>query len=125
MSQPLSPVSVAKKVEDFIASGGAASLVSSRYLDQSNPYAGLSYAASEVVYHACGGLRSGLKVRFLTVDGRKEVHIFLIDSTGKIIDPTAKQFARKVDYSAAKQGSFVSTEPSVRSKRLAALAGVK
>jgi hypothetical protein len=118
-----SSAKVAKQVEDFIATGAVASLTLARYADPDNPFAGLSYVASEVVYHACGGMSSGLRMWILRT-GEKEIHCFLRDATGKVIDPTARKYPKKVDYSTAVASSFISTQPSRRAKQLANLAGV-
>lgn len=117
------PVKIAKHVEDFIANGTAVNLAPKRYADPDNVYAGLSYIAAEVVYHACGGLKSGLRVWTLQT-GEPEVHCFLKDSSGKVIDPTARQYPGKVDYSTARKASFISTCPSARCLTLAGLVGI-
>jgi hypothetical protein len=121
----LNPLSLTKKIDALTVSGDLAALRGQRYADESNPYSGLSYIASEAIYHACGGIRSGLKVRFLDVQGCKEVHVFLVDAADKVIDPTAGQFKKKINYAAARKGSFVSTEPSVRAKKLMLLMEAK
>ena len=112
------PVKIAKKVEELIASGAAIGYACKTYIDPANPYSGLSYVASEVVYHACGGIKSGLKVMLMNT-GEREIHCYLVDASGKVVDPTAKQYPRKVDYSTARQGSFMSTAPSRRAVALA------
>jgi hypothetical protein len=117
------PAKIAKKIDDVIAQGAAAGLVLKRYQNPDNAYDGMSYIACEAVYHACGGLKSGLRV-WMMHTGEREIHCFLRDSDGKVIDPTAKKYPRKVDYSTAKASSFVSTYPSVRAKVLADLVGI-
>jgi hypothetical protein len=119
-----SPAVATKKVSDLIAAGQAKSLAASRYSDPMNPYAGLSYVAAEAVYHACGGIKSKLKVYFMPLPGRKEVYTFLKDESGKVFDPCANQFNKKVDYSVARHGSLVSTEPSIRARKLLQMIGV-
>jgi hypothetical protein len=117
------PAKIAKKVEDVIASGAAVGYACKAYIDPANPYSGLSYVASEVVYHACGGIKSGLKVMMMHT-GEREIHCYLVDASGKVIDPTAKQYPRKVDYTTAHHGSFMSTEPSKRAVALADAIGI-
>mgnify|MGYP003325985316 FL=1 len=119
----LDPAKTAKKVEEVIASGAAVGYACKAHIDPANPYSGLSYVASEVVYHAAGGIKSGLKVMYMHT-GEREIHCFLVDAKGATIDPTAKQYPRKVDYSSAFHGSFMSTAPSRRAVALADAVGI-
>lgn len=107
------PAKILKKVEELIVSGAAVGYAYKGYVDPANPYSGLSYVSSEVIYHACGGIKSGLSVMFLHT-GEREIHCYLADKSGKVFDATAKQYPRKIDYSTARKGSFMSTSPSKR-----------
>lgn len=118
------PAKVLKKLEELIGAGAAAGYAYKGYVDASNPYSGLSYVASEVIYHACGGIKSGLLVMYMHT-GEREIHCYLTDKAGKVFDATAKQYPRKVDYATARKGSFMSTNPSPRAVGLAGAINIK
>lgn len=111
-----------KKVDEAIASGKAASCAQVRYAEADNPYAGMSYVAAEAVYHAAGGIRSGLRSHMMHL-GTRERHWYLVDADGKIYDPTAKQFPRKVDYSSGQPTGFATPHPSARAATLMGIIG--
>lgn len=117
----MNPAKVAKQIEDAIAAGKADGIAMPRYSRPDNPFAGLSYSAVELVLHT--NKSSELSVHYLDV-GEAEIHCFLLDGTGKVIDPTVKKFPRKPDYSKARPGRLMSSEPSARTRRLADVAGI-
>ena len=73
-----------------------------------NPLAGHCYVASEALYHLMGGKAAGLHPMFIRHEGQP--HWFLKHESGKIIDPTADQFATPVPYDQAKGKGFLRGE---------------
>lgn len=79
---------------------------------------GNCYAASEALYHNIGGKKEGWKPMFLRLDSG-ESHWFLKHRTGIILDPSRKQFGRKLpDYSKARGNGFLTIQPSKRARKL-------
>jgi hypothetical protein len=81
-----------------------------------HPMQGHCYVASEAIYHILGGSSSGLKptrMRFGT-----DVHWWLVDSDGNVVDATFDQFNEPVPYEQGRAGGFLTREPSKRAKVL-------
>jgi hypothetical protein len=78
---------------------------------------GHCYVATEALFHLLGGLKSQWVPHSMKVD--KEIHWFLKSkSTGKILDPTAKQFNFFLDYEKGRGRGFLTKEPSKRARIL-------
>lgn len=73
-----------------------------------NPLTGHCYVASEALYHLMGGKAAGLHPMFIKHEGQP--HWFLRHESGKIIDPTADQFAIPVPYDQARGKGFLRGE---------------
>jgi cytidine deaminase len=79
-----------------------------------NRFFGHCYAASEAYYHMRGAAESGFMPMVLRL-GKGGTHWFLRHvNTGKIVDITARQFKKRVNYSAAKPCGFLTKKPSKR-----------
>jgi hypothetical protein len=79
------------------------------------PFAGHCYAASEALFHLCGGRESGLTPMVIRHEGA--THWFLRTwGTKEIIDPTAEQFETPVPYSKARGCGFLTARPSKRAQ---------
>lgn len=83
---------------------------------------GHCYIAAESVYHAFKGRHSGLVPHLLTHAhwpaglNPGETHWFLRGPRGGIIDPTASQFTRRIDYAAGRPCGFLTSRPSKRAQ---------
>ena len=71
---------------------------------------------SEALFHLLGGSKAGWKPMSLRCMG--DTHWFLKHSSGLVLDATAKQFARKPDYSKARGRGFLTAKPSKRAKAM-------
>lgn len=82
---------------------------------------GLCYILSEYLYHVLGGKASGwtpMVLRLSKADSRKyRTHWFIKHKSGLIIDPTANQFVRPVDYSKARGKGFLTKGCSKKTLR--------
>jgi len=77
-----------------------------RYRGDPNPLRGHCAVASEAVYFLLGGAKAGWKPTTLRVSP-DEVHWFLRHGkTGRVIDPTAGQFACELDYGQGRGRGF-------------------
>lgn len=87
------------------------------------PLAGHCAVASEAVYFMLGGKRAGWKPATLRVSG-DVVHWFLQHKDGRVVDPTAGQFACAVDYSKGRGRGFPTpgAKPSKRARAVIACA---
>ena len=81
---------------------------------------GKCYHASEAVYHLAGGKASGLTPMRVELDPRLgySSHWYLRGPRGEIIDLTAGQFEKPLDYSKARGCGFRTKEPSSSCKEL-------
>jgi len=78
---------------------------------------GNCYSTCEALYHLLGGKNSGFTPQYVKLkDG--ETHWFLRYFSGLILDPTAKQFKIKPNYSKAKGCGFLTKKPSKKAKAL-------
>ena len=88
--------------------------------------AGHCYIASEVLWHALGGMRSVWRPAFMRWEGAP--HWFLRSiCTGTVLDATRDQFHQPPaahDYACARGCGFLTRAPSMRARKLAALAGL-
>ncbi len=74
---------------------------------------GHCYAASEALWYLLGGKSSGYQPQVLRVQGG--THWFLKHKlSGKVLDPTAKQFLEPINYAAAIRCPFLTGKPSSR-----------
>lgn len=81
---------------------------------------GNCYVTCEALYHL---LRKGpLKLTPMTMRHEGDTHWFLEftlpDGSRLVLDPTAKQFKTKPDYSKARGRGFLTKKPSKRAKEL-------
>ena len=86
------------------------------------PTTGLCYPAAEVLWWTLGGAASGLLPHRMVVDG--EGHWFLRGSDGRVYDPTASQYAGRLDYTTARPHAFLTAAPSRRAVALAGALGL-
>lgn len=77
---------------------------------------GNCYVTAEALYHLMGGKEAGWTPMSMWVGD--DTHWFLKHRSGLIIDPTAKQFHKKLDYSKARGRGFLTRTPSKRAKSL-------
>lgn len=79
---------------------------------------GNCYVASEALFHLLGGKAAGWTPMSVRTPG--DVHWFLRHADGRILDPTAAQFAGKPkpDYAAARGRGFLTRKPSKRARAL-------
>ena len=80
------------------------------------PTTGYCYVVAEVVYHylAPKGSRP-----YVMKTGDQETHWFIRDPQGKVIDLTADQFDKPLDYSQGKPANFLTKQISQRGQILA------
>lgn len=93
-----------------------ADLLQPRYrgVPGTNRFFGHCYAASEAYYHVRGAAESGFAPMVLRLEDGG-THWFLRHvNTDKIVDITARQFSKRVDYAAAKPCGFLTKKPSRR-----------
>jgi cytidine deaminase len=91
-----------------------------RNVPRKNKLSGHCYAASEAYYHMRGGAESGFVPMVLRLTGGG-THWFLQHvNTGKIVDITARQFPKRVNYAAAKACGFLTKKPSKRASTIIA-----
>jgi hypothetical protein len=76
-----------------------------------HPLKGYCYVASEALYHLAGGPTSGLSVYRCALP-HGGTHWWLVDSKGKIVDPTAEQFPSPPPYHTGGRTHFLSQKPS-------------
>lgn len=76
-----------------------------QYQGHPNPLRGHCSVATEAVYFLAGGKKSGLTPHTIRVSP-EEVHWFLKDQSGKVIDPTAGQFDHPVEYEQSRGRGF-------------------
>ncbi|MFW6172964.1 MAG: DUF7487 domain-containing protein [Elusimicrobiota bacterium] len=105
---------IIKKIQDNLTPD----LLKKEFVDVSkNKYYGHCYVASECFYHLMGGKGSDYQPMILRTNGIS--HWFLRHKkTDQIIDITVNQFDDKPDYTKAKNCSFLTSEPSKRTKIL-------
>jgi cation transport regulator ChaC len=72
---------------------------------------GNCYVTCEALYHLLGGKNAGWKAKTLHHEG--DVHWYLVNGD-LIVDPTAKQFESKPDYSKGVGRGFLTKQPSKR-----------
>jgi len=89
-----------------------------KYQGDEDPLKGHCYVAAEAAYHILGGKDKGWTP--MNVQHEGDSHWFLKHSSGKILDPTAKQFKTPVPYETAKGKGFLTKQPSARAKKLIA-----
>lgn len=77
---------------------------------------GNCYVASEALYHLLGGKASGWKA--CNMRTKTDTHWFLRHTSGFILDPTAKQFSKRPNYSRGRGSGFLTKRPSKRAKIL-------
>jgi hypothetical protein len=75
-----------------------------RYRGDPNPLRGHCSVASEAVYFLLGGKKAGWTPTTIKVGD--EVHWYLKNRQGKVIDPTAGQFACELDYGPGRGRGF-------------------
>ena len=95
-----------------------------QYRDQwtpERPTTGYCYVVAEVVYHylAPEGSRP-----YVMKIGENETHWFIKDPNDRVIDLTADQFDKTIDYSQGKPMNFLTKKISKRGKILAGLLGL-
>jgi CO dehydrogenase/acetyl-CoA synthase delta subunit len=85
------------------------------------PTTGYCYVVAEVVYHhlAPKGSRP-----YVMKTGDRETHWFIRDPQGNVIDLTADQFDKPLDYSEGKPANFLTKQLSKRGQILANLLGL-
>src|SRR5581483_10235697 len=81
-----------------------------------NPLQGHCYVASEAYYHMMGGAASGLKPKRMRIGN--DVHWWLEDKDGNVIDITHDQFPTPVPYDQGRGGGFLTSQPSKRAQIL-------
>jgi len=84
-----------------------------------HPLKGYCYVASEALYYLAGGAAAGLSVYRCSLP-QGGTHWWLADSAGRILDPTAEQFAEAPAYATGVRTHFLSRKPSGRASRLIA-----
>ena len=82
-----------------------------------HPLKGYCYVASEALYHLAGGAAAGLSVYRCSLP-QGGTHWWLADSAGRILDPTAEQFAEAPAFPTGTRTHFLSRKPSGRTARL-------
>lgn len=114
-----------KKAVDAVTAVWTPKLLRPKYQkkveDGASPLTGSSYIFCEAVWHLSDQKKSGLKLHMLTAadsDGEVLYHFYFLNEAGRVLDPTASQFERKLDYSAGKPQPFMSIQPSPRARTL-------
>lgn len=81
---------------------------------------GNCYATCEALYHLVGGKKAGWKPMRLKMNSRdKECHWFLLHENGVIMDPTRRQFGKRIpNYKRAIGSGFLTKRPSKRARAL-------
>jgi hypothetical protein len=77
---------------------------------------GNCYVTSEALYHLLDGKRAGWIPQRMHMDG--DTHWFLRHRSGIIVDATASQFDKELDYSRGRGSGFLTRKPSKRARRL-------
>ncbi len=77
---------------------------------------GNCYVTSEALYHLLGGKAAGWKPMYMRTE--TDTHWFLKHESGMILDATASQFAKPIDYSKARGKGFLTKYPSARAMEL-------
>lgn len=89
----MNPARVVKAVQSCLTPAA----LKKEYRGHPNPLHGHCFVASQAVWFLLGGKKAGWKGVTMKVDGVP--HWFLRNErTGKVIDPTAGQFSRKLTY---------------------------
>lgn len=86
--------------------------------------AGHCYVASQTLWHALGGKRSGYTPQVGPAPGGGSHWWLRHKKTGQILDPTADQFP-SYDYSKGRGIGFLTKQPSKRAQTLLGRIGVK
>ena len=89
--------------------------------DAERPTTGYCYVVAEVIYHR---IAPEGYVPYVMKTGDNYTHWFLKNSDGEIIDLTADQFDKPLDYSEGRPQNFLTRELSKRGKILAELLGL-
>jgi len=84
-----------------------------------NPLAGHCYIVCEALRAVYGDLKP------CVIRHHGGTHWFLKNNKGKVIDPTAEQFADSVPYDQGKGCGFLTREPSKRARELLRRAGFR
>jgi hypothetical protein len=86
-----------------------------RYRQHVHPLGEHCYVASESLYHALGGAASGWTPCTLRM-GPDDVHWWLRDRSGRVLDLTAAQYDAPVDYEKGTGRGFLTKQPSRRAQ---------
>ena len=82
---------------------------------------GFCYIASEVLFHAMGGRKGGYCVKLQKIASGTH---WWVEKDGITMDPTSSQLTPGFTYE-GRGGTFLTTKPSARAVKLAAMAGIK
>lgn len=97
-----------------------------RYRETQHPVAGHCYIAAEALYHHLGGKAAGLTPQ-VARDPDGGTHWWLLDKSGKVIDPTKEQYTecgKQPPYEAGRGAGFLTRQPSRRARLILQRAGL-
>jgi hypothetical protein len=99
--------------------GGAIDHVRQRMADLDLPFQPECYSVSEAVYYLAGGKAVGLTPMRLKISGEDQCHWFLRGPWKEIIDLTAGQYDKPLDYRQAKGSGFYPNKSALARKLMA------